>query len=608
MRNPCSSFTFTNYLFTHGRLASYINKATSIPTRREWSAYLTWCADRMAHELPDVVRYGADVVSIEAISAPSSEESSSASTSTAAPTTYKVTYRNVSDNSHVTLFARNLAIGIGGKAQIPELFRPIYTSQSHTLPRIIHSSHYLPSLAALRRSEAFTGATATRAPRFAVIGSGQSSAEMTCNLHASFPTATVEMVFRAPAIRPSDDSSFVNAAAFDPEATDANWLAPRATRRGWRADFERTNYAVVRENVLNELFSIGYDQQIELAAPYDGAAGPSEGSVVFQPSTCVEAIEQASSSAGGAGGGITLTLVSKGTQAKRKVTYDAIFLGTGFARDLKSLDCVRPLQQHYPLITTNEEQNLAAHEDFDEPHADETDALAEFKRERNRGVTRDYRLVSNYALQQKERSLHAPKEDNSNAVSSSRSSSLSAESGASAAEHHNERSHSSSRTSTTLADSDSSGERQPSPSRVGASTQAQRGQQQLLPEGNVYVMGCNEPTHGLSDTLLSISAFRAGEIATSLRTRLHAQQQQRIESHPDVALAISNALAKQQAFEEEEEQKRGAAGKLSSSPSTIKRTPSTHSSTNGGSGTVSGKLSRKFKELFSSSNSEQMAA
>ena len=65
LRNPTSPFTFLSYLHTHGRLLPFINRASFIPTRREFADYLTWVSERV-QELGVDVFYGEEVTSLHA--------------------------------------------------------------------------------------------------------------------------------------------------------------------------------------------------------------------------------------------------------------------------------------------------------------------------------------------------------------------------------------------------------------------------------------------------------------------------------------------------------------------------------------------------------------
>ena len=44
LRNPQSPITFLNYLHSEGRLISFINNGSPIPSRREFTDYLAWAA------------------------------------------------------------------------------------------------------------------------------------------------------------------------------------------------------------------------------------------------------------------------------------------------------------------------------------------------------------------------------------------------------------------------------------------------------------------------------------------------------------------------------------------------------------------------------------
>jgi len=51
---------------------------------------------------------------------------------------------------------------------------------------------------------------------------------------------------------------------------------------------------------------------------------------------------------------------------------------------------------------------------------------------------------------------------------------------------------------------------------VGRDYRVMYDEAQVDPEAGVWLQGCNEETHGLSDTLLSILAVRGGELVKSM--------------------------------------------------------------------------------------------
>lgn len=63
LRNPQSPFTFLAYLHSQDRLLSFINRGSNIPTRKEFSDYLSWAAQRVQKEGVEVI-FGHEVVGV----------------------------------------------------------------------------------------------------------------------------------------------------------------------------------------------------------------------------------------------------------------------------------------------------------------------------------------------------------------------------------------------------------------------------------------------------------------------------------------------------------------------------------------------------------------
>ena len=177
-RNPRSRFTFINYLHAHGRLASFTNLSTFLPSRAEYEDYMKWCAEAFA----DKVNWNTDVLSVTPVVAQEKGLVQS----------FDVTSRNLVTGALESRRARHIVIATGGQAALPEVF-----SQFH--PLIIHSSTYLPEIES--RLPAREGAYA-----IAVIGAGQSSVETFMDLQVRYPRARTRLLIRGGALRPSDDS------------------------------------------------------------------------------------------------------------------------------------------------------------------------------------------------------------------------------------------------------------------------------------------------------------------------------------------------------------------------------------------------------------------
>lgn len=176
LRDPRSHFTFLNYVHKQGRLLDFINLDTFLPARTEYEAYLRWCASHF----DDVVRYNSEVVSV------SPEQDANGIK------TFTVVERNDKTGAVSTHRARNVVLAIGGQASIPQ---PLPAKS----PRVIHSSQYaymLPKLLADRNAPV----------KVAVIGAGQSAAEIFNNVSNLYPNSKTYMLMKQEFIKPSDDS------------------------------------------------------------------------------------------------------------------------------------------------------------------------------------------------------------------------------------------------------------------------------------------------------------------------------------------------------------------------------------------------------------------
>lgn len=179
LRNPQSEFTFLNYLKQHNRLVEFSNIGTFLPSRAEFEDYMRWCANHFT----DVVEYGQEALEIVPNQATGKFSSVDC---------FSVWCRSLHDGGMSTRRARNVVIAIGGTPHIPSAFPT-------DGPRIIHSSQYCSRLPALLIDN-------EKPYNIAVVGSGQSGAEIFHDLHQRYPKARTLLIIRDTALRPSDDS------------------------------------------------------------------------------------------------------------------------------------------------------------------------------------------------------------------------------------------------------------------------------------------------------------------------------------------------------------------------------------------------------------------
>ncbi|KAI0878671.1 L-lysine 6-monooxygenase (NADPH-requiring)-domain-containing protein [Hypoxylon argillaceum] len=236
LRDPTSKFTFLNYLHQNGRLVEFTNLGTFLPARVEYEDYLRWCAS----SFDDVVRYGSEVISVSPELAAAEPVSQ-----------FSVTSRNVKTGAVVTHKAKNVLFAIGGQPSIPKGL-----PSNH--PKVIHSSQYshlVPKILDQRDSPY----------RVAVVGAGQSAAEIFNNIQNLYPNSQTALVMRSEFLKPSDDSPFVNS-IFNPSYVDELFSRSSELRRSLLGDARSTNYGVVRLELIEHLYERMYDQQRELGS------------------------------------------------------------------------------------------------------------------------------------------------------------------------------------------------------------------------------------------------------------------------------------------------------------------------------------------------------
>jgi L-ornithine N5-oxygenase len=284
LRNPQSRYTFINYLQQKGRLKDFINLKTFFPSRVEFNDYLAWVA---AH-FEERCRYAEEVVGVE----PVFEGDEVAR--------LNVISRDESGQAY-TRVARNLVLGVGG---VPCLPRPFETV---TDARVFHSARYLERVAELQR-------LGRPLRRVAVIGGGQSAAEVFMDLVHRLPGAEVALITRGEALKPSDDSPFVNE-IFNPQFTDLVYQQPKVRRSEMLARYRNTNYSVVDADLIEAIYELFYMQKVEGHAPHR--------LLTCRTITEVDAADD----------GITLEVRNHDRGGAEREQFDAVVLATGYRRD-----------------------------------------------------------------------------------------------------------------------------------------------------------------------------------------------------------------------------------------------------------------------------------
>lgn len=231
LRNPSSAYTFLAYLKDVGRLKEFANLRAFYPSRIEFNDYLAWAAKK----LHSYASYSQKVISVT----PSGNRPHNL---------LEVVSENTATGEQKKYLARNIIAGVGGVPRIP------FEVSMRDHCRLWHSSSYLSQIEKYKEKR-------TEHYSFAVIGRGQSAAEITRDLHATFPNASVHCVYRGFSIKPSDDSEFVNE-IFDPKIVDFLYETSADVRESILQQHADTNYAVVDIELIRELYRIYYNEKI----------------------------------------------------------------------------------------------------------------------------------------------------------------------------------------------------------------------------------------------------------------------------------------------------------------------------------------------------------
>ena len=228
-RNPTSRFSFINFLHASGRLPQFVNNKDFFPTRQEFHQYLEWAQAQVAGR----VSYGSQVTSIRF-----------APGAAARPDRLLLTVADVGGQSGRTVEARNVVISTG---LVPRLPDGIECDE-----RVWHSSEFLHK---------FHRMDPRGLRRVAVVGAGQSAAEITRFLYDQLPQAEVSAILPAYGYSVADDTPFANQ-IFDPRAVDDYYYGSDRTREAFWRYHRNTNYAVVDDEVIRDLYRRAYEDEV----------------------------------------------------------------------------------------------------------------------------------------------------------------------------------------------------------------------------------------------------------------------------------------------------------------------------------------------------------
>ncbi|UMP03595.1 lysine N(6)-hydroxylase/L-ornithine N(5)-oxygenase family protein [Amycolatopsis sp. EV170708-02-1] len=280
LRNPRSRFSFLNYLHATNRLNEFVNMGSFVPYRVELADYLKWTADSLS--LVDLQR-GRECLEITPVWTDG--------TLTGWDT-------HVADGE--TIRSRYLVVGAGRDARIPDRLRTVNQD------RVIHSTQYLPRIAKLRKDLPY---------RVAVIGAGQSAAELFSAVQNDLPECKPTMVMRSIGLNYYESSKFNNELFF-PSHVDKFFEARPEAREQMLKEMHHTNYSGLAPGTMDALYRSIY---------LDRLSGRSRLSMITM-NDITDARDE--------GDEIVLELTDRRTGEVQELRTDLVLLGTGFSPEM----------------------------------------------------------------------------------------------------------------------------------------------------------------------------------------------------------------------------------------------------------------------------------
>ncbi|WP_030722388.1 lysine N(6)-hydroxylase/L-ornithine N(5)-oxygenase family protein [Streptomyces griseus] len=229
-RNPTSSFSFIAFLHASGRLPQFVNNQDFFPTRQEFHQYLEWAQARVAAR----VAYGSEVTSIRLVPG----------TAPDLPDRLRLEVADGDGRGVRVVEARNVVVSTGLVPKMPE--------GTERDERVWHSSEFLEKYRRMNPGDL---------RRMAVVGAGQSAAEITRYLYDELPHAEVCSVIPSYGYSVADDTPFANQ-VFDPGAVDDYYFGTEQTREAFWRYHRNTNYSVVDDEVIRGLYRRAYDDDV----------------------------------------------------------------------------------------------------------------------------------------------------------------------------------------------------------------------------------------------------------------------------------------------------------------------------------------------------------
>nr|UTI67658.1 AptO [Actinoallomurus sp. ID145808] len=230
-RNPASPYSFVAYLHSEGRLAAFVNRKDFFPSRQEFHDYLEWVEARFTK----YVTYNSEVVSVLPLRGDRAEVDN-----------LQLEIRQTDSPSATQIVnTRNVVISTGLAAQMPD---GIERGDA-----VWHSSEFMTR---------FRELDTTGLRSVAVIGAGQSAAEILRFIYDNLPDADLYAILSPLGYSVADNTPLANQ-VFDPSAVDDYYYSSEKSKAAVWHYHRNTNYSVVDDDLIQDLYERSYQDEMD---------------------------------------------------------------------------------------------------------------------------------------------------------------------------------------------------------------------------------------------------------------------------------------------------------------------------------------------------------
>jgi L-ornithine N5-monooxygenase len=181
LENPCSRFSFINYLHKTDQLVTFTNVSQLQPTRDAYTDYLRWCA---SHFQPHVA-FGRRAIAIHGVHK-----------STGLIAEWSVRFEDVDTGEKTSVLAKQVLCAVGLQPRIPQ-----YLSNCELRSSVVHSSSALDAIPVVLKDR-----SARR--KFAIVGNGADAAGVFSHLHGIHGDHEVHWYTEGTVLKGSDGATW----------------------------------------------------------------------------------------------------------------------------------------------------------------------------------------------------------------------------------------------------------------------------------------------------------------------------------------------------------------------------------------------------------------